>query len=146
MDDEPPEHARHAGYRLSLARVKDADEAALVAEVLGDPDTVMAESAVSGHLDDRAAALHLLPSYPAWADRIAGLVEGRLFLRRRLGEWTLLRAIVLGTPWRAEDLLVATDWLQRKVSEQSTSPEALAVLAEGGRTKRVRAAAARRLS
>lgn len=144
VDVEPPEHARYADYRRALARVADADEAALVAEVLADPDRVMAEAAISGHLDDRAAALSPLSSYPDWAERMAGLVEGRAFLVRRLGEWALFRAIELNAPWAAEGLLAATDWLQRKVSECSTAPEALAVLAENGRTKRVRNAAARR--
>ncbi|WP_229907543.1 hypothetical protein [Amycolatopsis oliviviridis] len=146
MDEEPPEHARYAGHRQALARATDVEEGALIGEVLGDPDKVMAEAAVAGHLDDRAAALHLLPSYPAWAEKVAGLVEGRPFLALRLGEWTLFRAISLGAPWRAEELLAATDWLQRKVSESVTAPEALAVLAEHGRTRRIRNAAALQLS
>ncbi|AUI59427.1 hypothetical protein B1H26_19410 [Amycolatopsis sp. BJA-103] len=146
VDDEPPEHARYERHRLALAAVTEHDEAALVGAVLDDPDRVMAEAAIAGHIDARAAALHPLPSYPAWSETIAELIEDRPFLVRRLGEWTLFRAIALGDPWQAEDLTEATDWLQRKVSDSSASAEALAVLAERGRTKRVRNAAARKVS
>ncbi|MFC3455708.1 hypothetical protein [Amycolatopsis speibonae] len=45
VDDEPPEHVRYAAYRRGLAGVADAGEAALMLEVLGDPDRVMAEAA-----------------------------------------------------------------------------------------------------
>ncbi|WP_414938673.1 hypothetical protein [Amycolatopsis sp. cmx-11-51] len=111
MDVEPPQHARYTDYRRALARVADADEVVLVAEVLADPDRVMAEAAISGHLDDRT--------------------------------------ITLNAPRATEDLLAATDWLQRKACECSTSPETLAVLAVlagNGRTKRVRNAASLKLS
>lgn len=72
---------------------------------------------------------------------------GRPFLARRLREWTLLRAIALDESWTAEDLTTASDWFQRTASVVLVvaSPEALSLLAERGRTRRVRSAASRRL-
>jgi hypothetical protein len=137
-DHEPPEHARWAHYQQTLARVPDADETALVAAVLEDPDQAMAQSAVAGHLDLRATALHHVPAYLAWAERMAGVIDHYPFLAQRLHEWSLFRAITLATPWSADTLIAASDWLQHKVATSATSPEALTVLAESGRTRRVR--------
>jgi hypothetical protein len=57
---------------------------------------------------------------------------------QRVLEWSLYREITIGLPWTAETLVAASDWLQRKVSEDSSSPEALAVLATSGHTRRIR--------
>jgi hypothetical protein len=67
-EHDPPEHAGWVHYRPALAQVSDTDEAALVAAVLEDLDQAMAQSAVAGHVDLRAAALHHVPAHPAWAD------------------------------------------------------------------------------
>ncbi|MFJ8012873.1 hypothetical protein [Streptomyces sp. NPDC096339] len=146
-DDEPPEHRRYAEYLHALEAVAEADEAGVVADVLRDEDPVMAESAVALHMERRATDLLTAPGFAAWAEAMAPLVAGRAFLVRRLHEWTLLRAVELGEPWAADALIGASDWFQRMASttELVTSPDALGLLAERGRTRRVRTAASSRL-
>ncbi|WP_418955432.1 hypothetical protein [Streptomyces tritici] len=141
-DEAPPEHARFAAYLAELERVADADEFALVTEVLRDPDHAMAQSAVVRHVDRRAAALHLRPDYLRWAEGMAGATGAQHpFLARRLQEWSLFRAIALGRAWRPDALLGASDWLQRKTAESSSNATALELLTVHGRTRRVRATA-----
>lgn len=137
---EPAEHARFAAYLVELEQVADADENALVGEVLADPDPVMARAAVVRHLDRRAARLWCEPGWEEWGEAMARVVTGHPFLVRRLQEWSLFRAVALRLPWHRDDLLAASDWLQLKTAA-GTNPEALRVLAGSGRTKRIRNAA-----
>jgi hypothetical protein len=140
---EPAEHARFAAYLVELEQVGEADEMALVGRVLGDPDQVMAEAAVVRHLDRRAAQLWPEPAWEEWAAAVDRVVTRRPFLVRRLKEWSLFRAVSLQLPWSSEDLLASSDWLQLKAAA-GAGPDALDVLdvlAEGGRTKRIRNAA-----
>lgn len=117
-----------------------------MAGVLRDPDPVMAESAVVTHLDRRAARLLADDGFPAWAQAMTGVLAGRAFPERRLREWALLRAITRGEPWSATELTGASDWCQRTAAQSLASSEALALLASAARTRRVRNAAAGRLS
>lgn len=137
------EHERYARYLLEFANVSDDGEPDLVRAVLTDPDRVMAESAVVRHLDLRAAALLTGPGFPEWAARIGALVANHRFPARRLREWVLLRAITCDEDWQESELTSASDWLQRRACAEPAAPTALAVLAEQGRTRRVRAAALR---
>ncbi|MFE2537362.1 hypothetical protein [Streptomyces sp. NPDC059371] len=146
-DREPDEHIRFAAHLVRLEQAVEADEADMVGHVLGDPDRTMAQSAVLRHVDRRAEDLHLGPAYEAWAQAMAQVVGGRPFLIRRLEEWSLLRAIRLGLPWLPDDLLVASNWLQLKTAATSgtavgSGTAAFEVLAEGGRTRRIRNTAA----
>ncbi|KOV30834.1 hypothetical protein ADK60_16025 [Streptomyces sp. XY431] len=145
-DSEPPEHRRYAQYLRALESVAEAEEADLLAAVLRDEDQSMAEAAVNQHLERRAAEQLTGPGFPAWAEMMAVVVGGRAFLVRRLREWTLLRSLALDEPWTEEELLTASDWFQRTVTttRSVTSPAALGLLAERGRTRRVRNAASRR--
>ncbi|MGW7506435.1 hypothetical protein ACWGJ0_01650 [Streptomyces massasporeus] len=136
-DREPAEHARYAAYLDELEQVADADESALVGGVLADPDPVMARAAVVRHLDRRAAELFPTPLWEEWAEAMARVMVGHPFPVRRLQEWSLFRAVALGLPWHRDDLLTASDWLQLKAADEA-NPEALQVLAESGRTKRIR--------
>ncbi|KAB2348445.1 hypothetical protein [Actinomadura rudentiformis] len=147
IDQEPAEHRRFARYLQALEAVAEADEAELVAAVLRDQDATMADSAVGRHLDSRAAHLLTSQAFTAWAQTMAEIIAERDFLTRRLREWSLLRSIVLGEPWATEDLTTATDWFQRTAATTQivTAPDALRLLAEHGRTRRVRNAASRRL-
>ncbi|MCJ1676723.1 hypothetical protein MTF65_05045 [Streptomyces sp. APSN-46.1] len=142
----PPEHWRYARHLDSLAAVSDeAAEAERVAAVLRDPDTVMAESAVVTHLDRRAAQLLADERFPGWARAMGEVLAGRAFPVRRLREWTLLKSINQGEPWSAAELTGASDWCQRTAVRAVTSYEALSLLADAARTRRVRNAAAQRL-
>ncbi|QYN18899.1 hypothetical protein [Amycolatopsis sp. DSM 110486] len=134
---EPNEHARFAAYLDQLQQIAEADEIDLISHVLSDPDQTMAQSAVVRHLDRRAADLHLDPAYVEWSKAMAQAAIGHPFLTRRLHEWSLLRAITLNLSWRPGDLLTASDWLQLKAAAES-STAAVEILAEGGRTKRIR--------
>lgn len=139
---EPDEHVRFAAYLDELGRVTDADEPGLVRGVLADPDPTMARSAVLRHLDRRAAELHAGPAYEPWASVLTQAVVHDAFLTRRLREWSLLRAVTLRLPWQQDDLLASSDWLQlRTAADPGTSTEALELLADRGRTKRIRATA-----
>lgn len=133
---EPDEHIRFAAYLDELRQVGDGDEADLVIRVLGDPDRTMARSAVLRHLDRRSAALLLGSAYEGWARDIAPLLIGHPLLTARLREWSLLRAITLKRAWHPADLLASSNWLQLKAAESSA--EAAEILAEGGRTRRIR--------
>jgi hypothetical protein len=147
LDEEPAEHRRFARYLRALEAVTEADEAELVAAVLRDQDATMADSAVGRHLDRRAVGLLTGPRFTAWARTMTEVIADREFLSLRLREWTLLRTIALGDPWTAEELTGTTDWFQRTVATTPivTSPKALELLAERGRTRRVRNAASRQL-
>lgn len=118
-----------------------------MAAVLRDQDTAMANSAVGRHLDRRAADLLTDGKFTAWAQTLTEVIADRDFLTLRLREWTLLRTIALGEPWTAEELTGATDWFQRMAAatQIAPSPEALRLLTERGRTRRVRNAVSQQL-
>ncbi|MFC9538232.1 hypothetical protein ACFT38_48560 [Streptomyces sp. NPDC056975] len=135
--EEPAEHLRFAAYLSELEQVSDADEADLVSEVLTDPDQTMAQSAVLRHLDRRATDIHPGPAYESWAEWMTQVTVRHPFLARRLQEWSLFRAITFGQPWRRDALLESSDWLQLKTAA-GPNTEAIEVLVEHGRTKRIR--------
>ncbi|MEU9190746.1 hypothetical protein AB0D14_40830 [Streptomyces sp. NPDC048484] len=139
------EHQRFARYLHELAVVRDEDEADLVTRILRDPDTTMAQSAIVRHLNRRAALLLTDDGFTGWARAMAEISAEREFLARRLREWTLLRSITVGEPWGSEEVTTGSDWFQRKAVETLPSPAVLTLLAETGRTRRVRADASRRL-
>ncbi|GAB3659992.1 hypothetical protein GCM10027589_21410 [Actinocorallia lasiicapitis] len=145
--DEPAEHHRYRHYLQALEDVAESDEIELVTTVLRDEDPMMAEAAVNRHLEHRAAQLLTDTAFTAWAQTMATVIRDRPFLIRRLREWTLLRAIALDKPWTAEEITTASDWFQRTASfvQIVTSQQALSLLVEQGRTRRVRNAASRRL-
>ncbi|MFB7312089.1 hypothetical protein [Streptomyces sp. NPDC056192] len=147
LDKEPAEHRRFAGYLQALEAVAEGDEADLVTAVLRDQDMTMADSAVGHHLDCRAADLLTDPRFTTWAQALTEVIADRDFLTLRLREWTLLRTIALDEPWTAEELTGATDWFQHMAAttQIATSPKALRLLAERGRTRRVRNAASQQL-
>ncbi|ULR54228.1 hypothetical protein [Streptomyces deccanensis] len=133
----PDEHVRFAAYLDQLQQVADADEVDLVSRVLTDPDLTMARSAVVRHLDRRAAELHFDPAYNEWAQAMNQATIGHPFLAQRLREWALFRAIKLKLPWHPDDLLESSNWLQLKTAAEANT-EAIEILAEAGRTKRIR--------
>ncbi|MGW2542120.1 hypothetical protein ACWC5I_14935 [Kitasatospora sp. NPDC001574] len=145
-DWDPDEHVRLARYRRAFDEVTMDDAAALVTRVLTDPDRGMANSAVREYLDRRAAALLTDPGYPSWCLEMTGPVAVDDFSARHLREWTLLRAMTMDGPWDPETLLAASNWLQLRTAEKSVAEMALATLAEGGRTRRIRNIAKSRLS
>ncbi|CNG55563.1 Uncharacterised protein [Mycobacterium tuberculosis] len=147
IGQEPDEHHRYRRYLQALEEATETDETQLVTTVLRDQDTTMAEAAVNQHLQRRAAQLLTDPVFTTWAQALATAITDRPFLIRRLHEWTLLKTIALDEPWIDEQLITASDWLQRTAASSQiiTSRRALSLLADQGRTRRVRNAANRRL-
>ncbi|MFC8361301.1 hypothetical protein ACFUIY_15725 [Streptomyces griseorubiginosus] len=131
------EHVRFAAYLDKLQLVADVDEVDLVRRVLTDPDQTMARSAVLRHLDRRAAVFHAGPAYEGWARAMTQATIDQPFLAQRLREWSLFRAVTLKMPWQPDDLLASSNWLQLKTAA-GTNTEAIEILAEAGRTKRIR--------
>jgi len=68
---------------------------------------------------------------------MTGATNDHPFLAQRLREWSLFRAVTLKQSWQSDDLLASSDWLQLKTAA-GTNTEAIEVLAESGRTKRIR--------
>jgi hypothetical protein len=118
-----------------------------VAAVLRDQDEAMAQGAVVHHLDRRAAQLLTDAEFTVWAHIMAAVIGDRDYLARRRREWTLLRTIALAEPWAAEAFTAASDWFPRTgaTAQIITSSDALSLLAEQGRTRRVRNAASPRM-
>lgn len=139
------EHQRFARYLHELAIVGDEDEADLVTRILRDSDTTMAQSTNFRHVNRRAAHLLTDEGFTDWARAMAEISAEREFLARRLHEWTKLRSITVDEPWGPEEVTTGSDWFQRKAVETLPSPAVLTLLAEAGRTRRVRADASRRL-
>lgn len=133
----PDEHVRFAAYLDKLRQVADANEADLVSRVLTDPDQTMAQSAVLRHLDRRAADLYANLAYEGWAQAMTQTTIDHPFLAQRLREWSLFRAVTLQLPWQPDDLLAASNWLQLTTAA-GTNTKATKILAEAGRTKRIR--------
>ncbi|MFJ3879008.1 hypothetical protein ACIPW5_16250 [Streptomyces sp. NPDC090077] len=138
-------YARHLDRLAAAGAAGAAAEAVVVAEVLRDRDPVMAQSAVVTHLDRRAVRLRPGAAYQDWARALRGALVGHPFPARRLGEWTLLKAVEAGGEWSRTELAAASDWCQRTAALSPAPDEALALLAASGRTRRVRNDAARRL-
>ncbi|WDO05892.1 hypothetical protein ME763_09560 [Streptomyces murinus] len=131
------EHVRFAAYLDQLQQVADAAAVDLLSRVLTDPDKVMAESAVRRHLDRRAACLYAGSAYEEWAQVMAEATIDNPLLAQRLREWALLRAVTLKLPWQPDGLLASSNWLQL-MTAAGTNTEAVEILAEAGRTKRIR--------
>ncbi|MGC0418613.1 hypothetical protein [Embleya sp. AB8] len=135
--EEPAEHLRFWDYLRELEQVAEADEVGLVAEVLTDPVQEMAQSAVLRHLDRRAADLHPEPAYEPWVEKMTQATTRYPRLTRRLHDWSFFRAITLRQPWSPDALHDSSDWLQLKTASASNTT-ALELLAEAGRTNRIR--------
>jgi hypothetical protein len=133
----PDEHVRFAAYLDKLGHVADANEVDLVSSVLTDPDQTMAQSAVLRQLDRRAAGLYAGPAYEGWVQAMTQAAIAYPVLVQRLREWSLFRAVRLKLPWQPEDLLASSNWLQLKTAA-GPNTEAIEILAEAGRSKRIR--------
>ncbi|MBF4135780.1 MULTISPECIES: hypothetical protein [Streptomyces] len=141
----PDEHVRFAAYLDELGRVTDPDEVHLVSRVLTDPDQPMAQSAVLRHLDRRAAGLYPGPAYRGWVQAMTEATIDHPFLAQRLREWSLFRTVALKLPWQPDEMLASSNWLQLKTAA-GTNTEAIELLSEAGRTKRIRNTAKATLS
>lgn len=142
---ERDEHERYQLYVEALSVVSPADERRLIETVLKDPDRAMKTAAVVNHIDRKASSLPTAAGLAEWASAILEPVAGYDFVVRRIEEWILFKRISENNVEELPALREATDWLQRKVADESTSQPALELLADAGRTKRVRNAAKQKL-
>jgi hypothetical protein len=136
--DTPEDVLRFTAYLQALRQIPDDEELALIATVLEDPDATMAQSAVLRHLDRRADTLLQGEDYVPWAQAVAQVLAPRTFLIQRLHEWSLFRAVTLAQPWSLDALTTASNWLQLEIAESPSAIEAAEILAQTGRTKRIR--------
>lgn len=125
------EHLRFEWYRDAVPR----DETAFLRLVLADPDREMAISAVSARIDERARSS---VDFASWAERVGPVCAHVEFLRHRLAEWRLIIDALAGRPVDSGAVLAASDWAQRKLAS-AVDGDLLVLLAEHGRTRRVRA-------
>lgn len=142
------EHRRFDLFTSALTEVAQGDERHVLEAVLHDPDEAMREAAVLAHVD-RAALLHYgVREYEQWRESLQDLLERVECAKRRANEWIVYKRAAAGeggSRGLQAKIINGTDWLQRKLSEDSTSEDVLAALATMARTRRVRAAAAQRL-
>lgn len=136
------EHDRLELYRRCLA-MESADQVLREALRL-DTDAYVVSDVVAAALERRD-----LSEFDAWISVVPP--SARAFVDRRAGEVALMRRHLEPSGesgWTQSDsarVLAASDWLQHRMAAASESRELLELLASGGRTRRVRAAAAHRL-
>jgi hypothetical protein len=116
----------------------------IVATILRDPIELVSKTVVVQLVDNIAMRTTDPAEFQQWA---AGLIpkinlfkaEGsRRFLHRRICDWTIYLTINAGQIPTSAELTDATYWMQRIIAEKSTSLPILTVLAESGRTKKIR--------
>lgn len=131
VDDE---HARWAIYEAAMHRPE--ARPALLRLVRLEPEHVLAETVVLRMLEEVDEA-----DQGSWIE--AQPVDGRGLTRWRAREVSVARSVA-GTGADPDDLDVGqwSDWLQRRVAQDSGRLGVLDALAADGRTRRVRAMAA----
>lgn len=142
------EHVRSAAYLRVIAvtaasRSREGDRA-IVAAILREPEEIKSKTAVVCLIDTIAVKTAGPAEFHRWS---AGLTpeldrfqdEGnREFIRRRIHDWAFYLSIRHGHLPTPSDLADVTDWMQRLLAEESTSPPVLALLAESGSTGKIR--------
>ncbi|MDV5148443.1 hypothetical protein R1T08_30840 [Streptomyces sp. SBC-4] len=132
-------HARWELYRAALA--SDTARPGLLAAVAVEPDGAVASAAVGEALERVPRA-----DRDAWVQALAPSV--RAFSERRAHELGVLEDLRSGSMVRAPapELVDGwSDWLQLRIAAEVSDSSVLRVLAESGRTKRIRRAAAEAL-
>jgi hypothetical protein len=139
------EHDRYRFYTEVIALAPPPEDAALLSVFLRDPDPVMGESAALQFVEKKAGQQSSYAAFTSWAQTVSGITSDRDFLSRRIREWSEFKRIMEGGSIGDDFFDASSDWLQRKLSEELTSAEPLAKLAELGRTKRIRNTSQQRL-
>ena len=139
------EHLRYELYVDALSLVSSEKDEQLIDIVLRDADPVMREAAL-GAFVDRVASSRSTESFGRWYEARQTRLSSSKFASQRAKEWLTYKDVMEGRHVPSVQYLEASDWLQRKLGEDSTASEVLESLAEGGRTKRIRGIAKDRLS
>ncbi|WP_327380367.1 hypothetical protein [Streptomyces sp. NBC_01212] len=142
------EHVRSSAYQrvvlvAASSRSRHRDRA-MVAMILRDPSELGSKTAVVALLDMIAAKATGPAEFRQWS---AGLLpeigrlrteEYREFLHRRIQDWVFHLSVKDGHVPAPAELANVTDWMQRVVAEESTSPDVLDLLAGSGSSKKIR--------
>ncbi|GAA1336413.1 hypothetical protein GCM10009647_078840 [Streptomyces sanglieri] len=142
------EHVRSSAYRrvvlvTASSRSRDRDRA-IVATILRDPIEMVSKSAVVALVDRIAMKVTGPAEFRQWSAELLPEIdqlktEGyREFIRRRIHDWLFHLSIEDGHVPTPAELAKVTDWMQRLLAEESTSPAVLALLAESGSRKKIR--------
>lgn len=145
------EHVRASAYRrmvaVAAASRNHAGDRALVATILNDPEELTAKTALVDFVDNIAMRAADPAAFREWAAELRPdlhrlkAVGHREFIRRRLLDWLFWLSIEHGRVPVPAEFAEVTDWMQRKIAEESTSIPVLTLLTESGSTKKIRNAA-----
>ncbi|MFE0759792.1 hypothetical protein [Streptomyces smyrnaeus] len=143
------EHVRSSAYRrvvsVAASSVSRDRDRAIVATILRDPNEMGSKTAVVALVDRIAMKVSGSGQFRQWSAELWPEVdqlktEGyREFIRRRIHDWLFYLSVEDDghVPAPAE-LAQVTDWMQRVLAQESTSPAVLALLAESGNRKKTR--------
>ncbi|MER6474921.1 hypothetical protein [Streptomyces filamentosus] len=132
-------HARWELYQAALA--SDTARPALLAAITREPDGALASGVVGAVLERVPRA-----ERGAWVEALAP--AARAFCARRADELEVLEHLRAGSLAPEPDPALVegwSDWLQLRIAAEVSDPAVLRALAEAGRTKRIRRAAAEAL-
>jgi hypothetical protein len=142
------EHVRSAMYRRIVAEVAAAErrdkDRETIGRILRDPEELTSKTAFVDFVDNIAWRTTDPAEFEEWATGIAAEIDlleaegNRRFLRRRIRDWTIYLAMKAGHLPTQDELVEATDWMQCRIAEESTSLAVLTLLAEIGSTKKIR--------
>lgn len=143
---EADEHLRYQAYKEAVDAKSNIDDVQGLIETLShDPDRTMASAAATYLVDAAANTIRNLEEFSSWTQKLQLLQEGFEFPQRRAEEWILYKKIQIEQADALDEIQQRSDWVQRKVAAESNSTNALELLAESGRTKRIRSMAQQRL-
>ncbi|MBQ1157313.1 hypothetical protein KBZ21_03875 [Streptomyces sp. A73] len=142
------EHVRSSAYRRVVSATassvsRDRDRA-IVATILRDPNEMGSKTAVVALVDRIAMKVTGPAEFRQWSAELLPEIdqlktEGyREFIRRRIHDWLFYLSIEEGHVPAPAELAQVTDWMQRVLAQESTSPAVLALLAESGNKKKTR--------
>ncbi|MET9593880.1 hypothetical protein ABZY45_23570 [Streptomyces sp. NPDC006516] len=142
------EHIRSFAYRrvisatASLPR-RDRDRA-IVTTILRDPNELGSKTAVVALVDGVATKVTGPAEFRQWSAELLPEIDRlqteryREFIRRRIHDWLFYLSIRAGHESTPAELAGVTDWMQRVLAEESTSPAVLALLAGSGSSRKIR--------
>ena len=142
------EHVRSSAYQhvvsvTASSRSRHRDRA-IVATILRDPNEIASKTAVVALVDRIAMKVTGPAEFRVWSAELLPEIdqlkaEGyREFIRRRIHDWLFYLSVKDGHLPTPAALAEVTDWMQRVLPEESTSPAVLALLAESANTKKTR--------
>ncbi|MBU3865863.1 hypothetical protein KN815_17835 [Streptomyces sp. 4503] len=142
------EHVRSSAYQrvvsvTASSRSRNRDRA-IVATILRDPVELVSKTAVVALVDSVAMKATGPAEFRQWSAELLPEIGQlkteafREFIRRRIHDWLFYLSIEDGHVPAPAELAKVTDWMQRVLAEESTSPAVLALLAESGNAKKTR--------